>query len=238
MLRILPRIVPANWTDDAQRARWPDVPLTVLMLALPLIGLIAIYSASIAVSYAETGDPHYYFRRQILFLIVGLAAAFTMMRIDYHWFSRIQFLGINLTFWLLAATVAVLLLMAVTDIGYVARGSARWIRWGSVSLQPSELAKPIIILYLAQVLAKREEGVNKLVQLLDAHTDYWACCGNCRSATGPRYGNHDTAHWRFNSCSGTHTDPFSARLDCRGIACRLVCHRAGTVSITAAQSLC
>ena len=86
MLRILPRIVPANWTDDAQRARWPDVPLTVLMLALPLIGLIAIYSASIAVSYAETGDPHYYFRRQLLFLIVGLAAAFTMMRIDYHWF--------------------------------------------------------------------------------------------------------------------------------------------------------
>ena len=166
MLRILPRIVPANWTDDAQRARWPDVPLTVLMLALPLIGLIAIYSASIAVSYAETGDPHYYFRRQVLFLIVGLAAAFTMMRIDYHWFSRIQFLGINLTFWLLAATVAILLLMAVTDIGYVARGSARWIRWGSVSLQPSELAKPIIILYLAQVLAKREEGVSKLVSFL------------------------------------------------------------------------
>ena len=166
MLRILPRIVPARWTDDAQRARWPDVPLTVLMLALPLIGLIAIYSASIAVAYDETGDPHFYFRRQFLFLIVGFAAAFTLMRLDYHWFNRIQVCGINITFWLLAAIVVLLVLMAVTDIGYVARGSVRWIRFGSLSLQPSELAKPIIALYLAQVLAKREAGVNTLIYFL------------------------------------------------------------------------
>ena len=84
MLRILPRISPVSITDETQRRRWPDVPLTVLLLALPLIGLVAIYSASIAVSYAESGDPHFYFRRQLLFLIVGFAAAFTMMRIDYH----------------------------------------------------------------------------------------------------------------------------------------------------------
>ncbi len=166
MLRILPRISPISITDETQRRRWPDVPLTVLLLALPLVGLIAIYSASIAVSYAESGDPHFYFRRQLLYLIVGFAAAFTMMRIDYHWFGRIQFLGVNLTFWLLAAVVIVLVLMAVTDIGHVARGSVRWIRLGSVSLQPSELAKPIIALYLAHVLAKREEGVGRLVYFL------------------------------------------------------------------------
>lgn len=162
MLRILPRTVPANAADDTERRRWPDVPLTVLMLALPLIGLIAIYSASIAVAYAETGDPHYYFRRQLMFLVVGFAAAITALRIDYHWFGRIQFFGINLTFWLLAAVVLVLALMAVTDIGYLARGSVRWIRWGPISLQPSELAKPILALYLAQVLASREPGVNRL----------------------------------------------------------------------------
>jgi cell division protein FtsW len=166
MLRILPRIVPSKWTDDAQRTRWPDLPLTVLLLALPLIGLIAIYSASIAVSYAETGDPHYYFRRQILFLLVSFAAAFTLMRIDYHWFGRIQFLGINITFWLLAGVVLILVLMAVTDIGHVARGSSRWIRWGPFSLQPSEIAKPIIIFYLAQVLSKRQEGTSKLLHFL------------------------------------------------------------------------
>jgi cell division protein FtsW len=162
MLRILPRTVPANAADDTERRRWPDVPLTVLMLALPLIGLIAIYSASIAVAYAETGDPHYYFRRQLMFLVVGFAAAITALRIDYHWFGRIQFFGINLTFWLLAAVVLVLALMAVTDIGYLARGSVRWIRWGPISLQPSEIAKPILALYLAQVLASREPGVNRL----------------------------------------------------------------------------
>lgn len=166
MLRILPRIVPVNWYDDAQRARWPDVPLTVLMLALPLLGLIAIYSASIAVSYGETGDPHYYFRRQLLFLIVGFAIAFTLMRVDYHWFGRIQFLGINVTFWLLAGVILILVLMAVTDIGHLARGSVRWIRIGPVGLQPSELAKPVIVLYLAQVLAKREEGLGRLAYFL------------------------------------------------------------------------
>ncbi|MCY4437825.1 MAG: putative lipid II flippase FtsW [Chloroflexi bacterium] len=166
MLRILPGTIPANRDDDEQHARWPDVPLTVLMLALPLIGLIAIYSASIAVAYAETGDPHFYFRRQLLFLVVGFAAAFTMMRIDYHWFGRIQFLGINLSFWLLAAAVAVLVLMAVTDIGHLSRGSVRWIRWGPLSLQPSELVKPVIALYLAQVLARRDKGANRLVYFL------------------------------------------------------------------------
>ncbi len=164
MLRILPRIVPANWADDARRKRWPDVPLTVLTFALPLAGLIAIYSASIAVSYNETGDPHFYFRRQVLFLLVSFAAAVTMFRIDYHWYSRIQFFGISLTFWLLAAVVGVLVLMAVTDVGHVARGSERWIRWGPFSLQPSEIAKPILVLYLAQVFAKPAEGLNRLAQ--------------------------------------------------------------------------
>lgn len=166
MLRILPRTVPATNADDAQRTRWPEVPLTVLMLALPLVGLIAIYSASIAVAYAETGDPHFYFRRQLLFLVVGFAAAVTIMRIDYHWFARIQFFGINVTFWLLAAVILVLVLMAVTDIGHVARGSVRWIRWGPMSIQPSELAKPILALYLAQVLARREAGASRLVYFL------------------------------------------------------------------------
>lgn len=166
MLRILPRSVPANRKDGAQPARWPDVPLTVLMLALPLIGIIAIYSASIAVSYAETGDPHYYFRRQLMFLVVAFAAAATAMRIDYHWFGRIQFFGVNLTFWLLAAVVLVLVLMAVTDIGHLARGSVRWIRLGPVSIQPSEIAKPILALYLAQVLANRETGVSRFVYFL------------------------------------------------------------------------
>lgn len=166
MLRILPGPISASKADDAQRTHWPDVPLAVLMLALPLIGLIAIYSASIAVAYAETGDPHFYFRRQLLFLVVGFAAAFTTMRIDYHWFFRIQFFGINLTFWLLAGVLMVLVLMAVTDIGYLARGSVRWIRWGSVSLQPSEIAKPAIALYLAQALARHETGVKRLVYFL------------------------------------------------------------------------
>ena len=166
MLRILPRTVPVANADDAKRARWPDVPLTVLMLALPLIGLIAIYSASIAVAYAETGDPHFYFRRQLMFLVVGFAAALAALRIDYHWFGRIQFFGVNVTFWLLAAVVVVLVLMAVTDIGYLARGSVRWIRWGSVSIQPSEIAKPILALYLAQVLASRDGGGSRLVYFL------------------------------------------------------------------------
>ncbi len=166
MLRILPRSVPVTNADDAKRARWPDVPLTVLMLALPLIGLIAIYSASIAVAYAETGDPHFYFRRQLMFLVVGFAAALATLRIDYHWFGRIQFFGVNITFWFLAAVIVVLVLMAVTDIGYLARGSVRWIRWGSVSIQPSEIAKPILALYLAQVLASRDERVSRLVYFL------------------------------------------------------------------------
>ncbi len=166
MIRILPRAVSAPVSDDAKRTRWPDVPLTVLMLALPLVGLLAVYSASIAVAYAETGDPHFYFRRQLMYFIVGLAAAITMQRIDYHWLERIQFCGVNVAFWLLAGIVMVLILMAVTDIGHVARGSVRWIRLGPFSMQPSEFAKPIIALYLAQLLAKRNPEGNRLLFFL------------------------------------------------------------------------
>lgn len=166
MIRILPRAIPAPATDDAQRTRWPDVPLTVLVLALPLVGLLAVYSASIAVAYWETGDPHYYFRRQIMYFIVGLAAAFMLVRLDYHWFERIQICGINFTFWLLAGIVLLLVLMAVTDISHVARGSARWIRLGPVSMQPSEFAKPVIVLYLAQLLANRKPERNAYLYFL------------------------------------------------------------------------
>ena len=56
--------------------------------------------------------------------------------------------------------------MAVTDIGHVARGSVRWIRLGPVGLQPSEFAKPIIALFLAQLLAKREPGAKNLLFFL------------------------------------------------------------------------
>ena len=120
-----------------------DYGLLAAVGGLLLIGLLMVYSAS---QFAVAGDPGYWLRRQLLWALLGLVAMFVTARIDYHAWRRFAALGLVVSLILLALTLR---------LGETVYGAQRWLRFGVVSVQPSELAKLTFALYLADWLARK-----------------------------------------------------------------------------------
>lgn len=132
-----------------------DIWLFTAVAALVAIGLVMVFSASSATAYADHGDIAYYVKRQCVWLIVGLAGAFFLYRIDY---TRLR----SLAPWLLLGAVVGLLLVFVPHVGFGVNGGRRWIGVGSFSIQPSEFAKLALVIYLAAMLSTRGERITSL----------------------------------------------------------------------------
>ncbi len=124
-----------------------DKVLFVALVALSLFGCVMIYSAS-AVSAGETsGNPYRYLTKQIVALVLGGIAAFTVYRTDYRIFARP---------WLVYGAYAASLLLAVFALFRPPiNGARRWLSLGFVMLQPSELLKVALVLLLAHQLARK-----------------------------------------------------------------------------------
>lgn len=127
-------------------ARSVDLPLLVVMIALIIYGLVMLFSASWDYSLIQYGSAAYMFERQLMWLALGLAAAFVFSRFDYHNWRKIIVPGMGLT---------IVLLVVVLFMNEMRLGARRSLYEGSY--QPSELAKLISILYLSIWLyAKRQ----------------------------------------------------------------------------------
>lgn len=118
------------------------------VLSLACIGFIMVYSSSIGQAYALNAGPLFFLKREILFTGVGLVALIVGARLDYKlWrtFSRPLAIG------------CLLLLIAVLmpHIGASALGAQRWFRIGFVSIQPSEITKLVLAIYMAHWLSTR-----------------------------------------------------------------------------------
>jgi len=135
----------------------PDTILFASVAALVAIGLVMVFSASSATAYADYGDVAFYVKRQFIWLIVGLIAAFAAYRMDYQKLKK------PAPYLLLAAAIA-LVLVFVPHIGLGANGGRRWIGFSAVSLQPSEFAKLALVVYLAAVLSVRGERITSLAR--------------------------------------------------------------------------
>jgi cell division protein FtsW len=131
--------------------------LFTAVAALIGIGLVMVFSASSATAYAQHGDIAYYLKRQLLWLGIGLAAAYACYRIDYRRLRAIA------PYFLVAAIVA-LGLVFVPHVGLGVNGGRRWIGTGSVSLEPSEFAKLALVIYLAAVLSAKGERITSLAR--------------------------------------------------------------------------
>jgi cell division protein FtsW len=120
--------------------------LVLVTLALVAFGLVMVYSASSARATLAADDPAYYLKRQALYALVGLAALAFLSRFD---FRRLR----HVVGPLLA--VSVTLLVAVLVLGAPVNGARRWLSFGPATVQPSELAKLALALWLAAYLARR-----------------------------------------------------------------------------------
>lgn len=128
--------------------------------SLALFGAMMVYSASAMFSLKETDSvsQYTYFYKQIGFTVGGLVAMYIVSRIDYHIFQKP---------WVVygAVGITVLLLLAVFAFPPI-NGARRWIRFGGISFQPSELAKIALPIFLAYYLTKKEELVGDLKQVV------------------------------------------------------------------------
>ncbi len=124
-----------------------DVPLLLMVITLLIFGLLMVYSASYDYSLNWYNDPGRIFYRQVLWMVLGIAGAALLTFLDYHIWRR-------WALWLMGLTAAGL--AGVLVINEIRNGAVRTLAGGSI--QPSELAKLVIILYLAVWLfSKREQ---------------------------------------------------------------------------------
>lgn len=131
----------------------PDYALIAVLAVLCVIGLIAVYSSSYALGYAQFDDANYFVKRQALFLMMGLVALVVMMSIDYHLLLHISPL-------LMLGTLIALAAVLIPSIGVNQNGAHRWISLGPLPpLQPSEFAKLAVLIYMSAWLHAKGEIV-------------------------------------------------------------------------------
>jgi cell division protein FtsW len=129
--------------------------LFLAVLGLLVIGIVMLFSTS-AFARDSHGDVYFFIKRQAMWFGVGLVVCIFAALIDYHLWQR--------TWWLwFALALVVLALCYVPHIGMRLNGSRRWIGWGPITLQPSELAKVTVIFFLAAWFSRYEKTDRKLL---------------------------------------------------------------------------
>ena len=128
-------------------------------ISLMSLGFIMVASSSIYVADEMTGDPFYFARRQLIFISVGLLAMsiFLLLPSDFLFKSDWVFMLIS---------ILLLIALFIPDIGTSVNGSIRWIRLGPINIQPSEVCKFSLILYISGYSVRRMSEINTLRSFL------------------------------------------------------------------------
>lgn len=122
--------------------------LAAVVTVLNMIGLVMVLSASSVESVRESGTPWTYATRQVMWTAVGAVALALAMSVAVSFWRRFVKVGLGLA---VVALVAVL----VPGVGLTRNGATRWLGGGTVVFQPSEFAKFALLLYVADLLARR-----------------------------------------------------------------------------------
>lgn len=133
-----------------------DFWLFITVLILLSLGLIMVFSASAPTAEKEYKDVYYIIKKQLRFAVLGVVAMLLAANYNYRKYGRKTVLA------LMGASVIMLILVLIPGIGREINGSWRWIYFGDIPFQPSELAKLALILFLSFYLSKRKKPLNTL----------------------------------------------------------------------------
>jgi len=128
-----------------------DPVLAALVIALIGFGVVMVYSASTIEATIQLKDPQYYLKRQSMYAVVALGLMWVTSHIDYHRYRRHTYP--------ILAVVTGLLLMCVLGLGHVGGGARRWLALGPIHVQPAEMAKLGLVLWLSYSLSKKAEQI-------------------------------------------------------------------------------
>ncbi len=124
----------------------PDGVLIGALVALLFFGMLVQFSASYAVGIRDTGDGLYFLRRQLISACFGIVALLVGACVDYRVWRK---------FSLPAMVATLLLLVAVLPFGRTVFGARRWFDLGIIQIQPSEIMKFVLVLYMADLLDRK-----------------------------------------------------------------------------------
>ncbi len=141
--------------DAAPRANAASDPvdpvLAAVVVALVGFGVVMVYSASAVQATVQYHDPQFFLKRQVAYALTALLATWVASRVDYHRLYKLTYPVL--------ALVGTLLLLCVIGFGHSGGGAARWLSIGPVHVQPAEMAKVALVIWLAYSLAKKAEKV-------------------------------------------------------------------------------
>jgi cell division protein FtsW len=144
----LSRLIPifdnsvTSWALEARLLRW----LTLIWL---FVGLIVLYSASYPVADARHDDGLYYFKRQIIWVLVSLVGFNFIVNLPLRKILRVSH-------WFLGLFLLLIFVTLIPGLGKKAFDAARWIAIGPIPIQPSELIKPFLVLQSARLFGQWE----------------------------------------------------------------------------------
>ena len=130
-----------------------DMPLLIFILVLLAIGLVMLFSASYAYSYYYYGNSYFFISRQAAFAVFGVVAMLVISTFDYHHFHKLAVVIFGIAVFLLVF----LLVCRYAHIESIARregDATRWLDFGIVSFQPSEIAKFGLIVLFAHMISR------------------------------------------------------------------------------------
>jgi len=126
------------------------LPLVTIPIILSFVGLIFIFEASAVNSSRQFGDSLRYLKLQVVWIFLGLVVMAIFSFIDYHKLHFISFIS-------LIIAIILLVVVLIPGIGFKVGGARRWIDFGFFNLQPTELAKFSIIIYLSSWFTNKEK---------------------------------------------------------------------------------
>ncbi|CUP21211.1 MULTISPECIES: putative lipid II flippase FtsW [Clostridium] len=130
-----------------------DNGVYVAVILLVLIGLLLVFTSSSYYALYEQGDLYFFIKKQAIWAVIGLGFMSFFARVDYHFLRK-------LTWPLAIGTLGLLVL--VLAIGKEINGAKRWLEFGGLSIQPSEIAKYAVVFVLAHVIVKMGKEIKTI----------------------------------------------------------------------------
>lgn len=129
------------------RKKSPDILLFAATVLLLSIGIVMVYSASQVTAFERMDDTFYYLKRQLVWALIGLAAMVSIMKLDYWKYKKIAVPFLVVAFLLL-------IIVLLPGIGREVKGAQRWLGFGMLRVQPSEVIKLSLVVFMAYGLAR------------------------------------------------------------------------------------
>jgi len=131
-----------------------DQVTLALVAGIVLLGLVMVTSASVSIAGQESGQPFYYLERQLLLTLIGTGCAAFLFCLPTEALEKaaLPLLGI---------AIALLVLVLIPGLGHSVNGSRRWLRFAGANFQVSELARVLVLVYVASYAVRREEALRE-----------------------------------------------------------------------------